>query len=133
MTQKLTRYLFAFLPPVLWAALIFLLSSYSVLPSFELSTLDFIFKKSAHMFVYAVLYWLLFRGVRISLNLKKSSLAPNTINTYLLWLPLILVFCYSLTDEIHQSFVPGRHGTLRDMGYDMLGVLIVWLRKYQYI
>jgi len=131
--KKIVLYLFAFLPPVLWAALIFLLSSYSVLPSFELSTLDFIFKKSAHMFVYAVLYWLLFRGVRISLNLKKSSLAPNTINTYLLWLPLILVFCYSLTDEIHQSFVPGRHGTLRDMGYDMLGVLIVWLRKYQYI
>lgn len=123
--QPLSRWLLAYFPPFAWATVIYLFSSQGVLPSFELSTIDFIFKKSAHMFVYAVLYFLLWRSV-------QQTIAPPQKQIH--WvLPLVLTFIYALTDEIHQNFVPGRYGTIRDTGYDMLGASIVFMRQYRYI
>jgi len=115
----------AYLPVILWAILIFFLSSRQVLPGFEVSLLDFLFKKLAHMFVFAVLYIFSMRAVRMSFSSKKIYLQ--------LFLPIALVIFYALTDEIHQSFVPNRYATLRDVGYDMLGALFVFLKKYKYI
>ena len=37
---------------------------------------------------------------------------------------LIFVTAFAATDEIHQSFVPGRHPDWLDLGYDALGALI---------
>ena len=37
---------------------------------------------------------------------------------------LIFVTAFAATDEIHQSFVPGRHPAWLDLGYDALGALI---------
>ncbi len=34
----------------------------------------------------------------------------------------LFCFLYALTDEFHQSFVPGRYPDLYDIGADMLGV-----------
>jgi VanZ family protein len=117
----------AFLPPVLWAALIFYLSSQSSLQGFELDTLDFVFKKSAHMFVYGVLYWLFYRAAQLVLNKTAQK-------QHWQWsLPLIAIIIYAISDELHQTFVPGRTGTLRDIGYDTLGASIVFLWKYRYI
>lgn len=115
----------AWLPPVAWALMIYTLSDQGVLPSFTEVWYDFIFKKSAHIFVYAVLYWLLFRGVKLTLQGKFSNRT---------WaFALALTFIYAASDELHQMFVPGRYGTIRDVGYDMLGAGIVLLRQYQYI
>jgi VanZ family protein len=40
---------------------------------------------------------------------------------------------FALSDEYHQTFVPGRGGTLRDVGIDGLGVALActlaWLRR----
>lgn len=102
-----------------WAGLIFFLSDQEVLPGFSTSIYDFVFKKSAHMFVYAVLYLLLFRAY------KKTNGSKITKKHYLF--PVLLSFIYALVDELHQSIVPGRHPTVRDAGYDMLGVLTVLL------
>jgi len=46
-----------------------------------------------------------------------------------LWLAWLLAVLYSLTDEYHQSFVPGRHPSLLDaLFFDALGALIaLWL------
>lgn len=115
----------AFVPPTLWAAGIFFLSAQGILPSFEFSTIDFIFKKSSHMFVYAVLYFLLWRAV-------QKTIPGSQKNIHWL-LPLALTFLYAISDELHQYTVPGRYGTLRDIGYDMLGVGIVFLLQYRYI
>lgn len=123
--NTLRKWLIAYLPPVLWALFIFLLSSQGILPSFEISTVDFFFKKTAHMFVYAVLYFLLWRAVKLSI--------PGPTRQIHWMLPIILTITYALTDEFHQNFVPGRYGTLRDVGYDMLGAGIVFLRQYRYI
>lgn len=115
----------AYLPPTLWAAGIFFLSAQGMLPSFEFSTLDFIFKKSSHMFVYGVLYFLLWRAVQITIPGPQRAIH---------WiLPLSLTLLYAMSDELHQNTVPGRSATFRDIGYDILGTGIVFLLQYRYI
>ena len=122
----------AWLPPVAWALFIYLLSDQGVIPSFSEVWHDFIFKKSAHMFVYAVLYFLFHRAVALTLT-KNSAEAPSNLSSRVFIFALILTFLYASSDELHQMFVPGRYGTIRDVGYDMLGAGIVLLRQYQYI
>ena len=123
----ITSWLSAWLPPFIWAGVIFLFSSQSILPGFETNTYDFIFKKLAHITVYGILYFLVFRAVDISLKPKKK-----TSPTY--WLvPFAVILLYAISDEIHQSFIPGRHATMRDVGYDLLGGLSVFLRIHGYI
>ncbi len=113
----------AFTPAVLWALLIFIFSEQEMLPSLSLSAPDFVFKKSAHMFVYAVLYLLLLKGFqRIGYSLQK------------IWLRvLIICFLYAVSDELHQAAVAGRTGTVRDVGYDMLGASLIFLKQFSYI
>lgn len=119
----------ALLPPIAWAALIFILSSQSVLPGIEISTLDFVAKKTAHMIVYAVLYILLYRATAI----LTDTMPTGKRQQWLLYAPIFLCFAYAISDEIHQSFVPNRFGTVRDVGYDMLGTSIAFLKVYRYI
>jgi VanZ family protein len=121
----LRKYLLAYSLPTLWAGFIFLLSNQEVLPGFTISAYDFIFKKAAHMFVYALLYLLLFRAY------QKTTDKPLHRQSYTI--PLFISFLYALTDELHQGLVPGRHPTLRDAGYDMLGVLTVLLHQLKYL
>ena len=118
-------YFLAYLVPTLWAAFIFILSAQEVLPGFSVSVYDFIFKKCAHMFVYAVLYFLLFRAY------QKTNGKKITRKSYLI--PILISLLYSLLDEFHQSTVPGRRSTLRDAGYDMLGVTTVLLYQLKLI
>ena len=114
----------AFLPAVVWAGFIYYLSAQQVLPSLTLSTWDFLFKKTAHMFVYAVLYLLLFKAFK-----QTASLTGHKV-----WLlPLVLTLAYATFDEAHQAFTPGRHGTVRDVGFDALGVSLILMRKFGYI
>lgn len=115
----------AWLPPVVWAISIFLLSSQGILPSLTEVWHDFVFKKLAHIGVYAVLYILLYRGV--SLTILKYH------ETRRWQLALVLCLLYAISDELHQMVVPGRYGTLRDVGYDMLGASIVLLRQHRYV
>jgi len=46
----------------------------------------------------------------------------ETIYKYLL--TLILTLGYGLLDEWHQTFVPGRFGSLTDVGFDLTGAVI---------
>ena len=117
--QSIWLWVKAYAPAVTWAALIFALSSQSTLPGFEESVLNFVFKKSAHIVVYAVLYFLFFRAVT---QTTKPTTSPR-------WgIPLFLCLLYAVTDELHQSLVPGRYPTFRDIGYDMLGASVALLK-----
>ena len=95
-----------YLPAVLWMALIFFLSSRSDLPGVSNYFWEFLFKKSGHLFVYFVLtlIWLY--------TLTKNKVVNSIVYT----------FAYAFTDEIHQLFVPGRTGMLRDVYIDLIGV-----------
>lgn len=117
------NHLTAFLPSLIWAGVIFIFSAQQVLPSLHLSTLDFLFKKSAHMFVYGVLYWLVYRGLS----------QVDTPSSQKWWIAMIICLIYAASDEFHQSLVSGRSATLRDVGYDFLGAGLVLLRKKDYI
>ncbi len=119
------KVLIAYLPPTMWAALIFIFSSQSILPGFEESALNFIFKKLAHISVYLVLYLLVVHAVISTISEKRSK-------TVIL-LPICICLMYAVSDEFHQSLVPGRYATLRDIGYDSLGIGIAFLKKYGYI
>ncbi len=92
------------LPIVLWAALIFALSSIPSLGT-GLGTWDLVLRKLAHGTEYAMLGALLARALPA--------------------LPaLVAGVAYAITDEVHQSFVPGRQGTPLDVAVDGLGVVI---------
>jgi VanZ family protein len=92
------------LPVVVWAALIFAVSSVPSLDS-GLGTWDLGLRKLAHLAEYAVLGALLARAL--------PELAAQ-------WAGI----AYAASDELHQAFVPGRFGSLLDVAIDAAGVLV---------
>lgn len=118
-------YLKAYTPVAIWAGLIFWFSSQQTLPGPEDVMWNFFFKKIAHIFVYAGLYFWIFRAFALTLSPKDKRI--------IFYAPLFLTILYALSDEIHQSYVSGRTATLRDVGYDFLGASIVMLRKFKLI
>ncbi len=91
-------------PVVLWAGLIFGLSSVPDLGT-GLGTWDLALRKLAHFCEYAVLGALLLRAVGREALAAAAGVA------------------YAATDELHQRFVPGRQAALRDVAIDAAGVL----------
>jgi hypothetical protein len=91
-------------PVVAWAALIFALSSIPDLGT-GLGLWDLALRKLAHAAEFAILAALLVRAVRDR------------------WWAIALGIAYALSDEIHQSFVPGREGAPLDLAIDSVGVI----------
>ena len=102
-------------------------------------TLSFIVRKIAHFTEYLILGVFLAldardlagRGRDPAYGLGQESAASATVS---LWLIAYLIGTfYAVTDEFHQSFVPGRSCELRDMMIDSAGVaagaLILLLMK----
>jgi VanZ family protein len=104
------------LPPILWATLIFFLSSRSDLPHLPQTTSEFVFKKTAHLCVYAILYFLTWRALHLTTH--------RHTHPKIYALALLLVVLYAISDEYHQTFTSGRTPTVRDVGFDTLGALV---------
>lgn len=123
MNQKTVTFFWAVLPPVIWAGLIFFLSSQSTLPSLEQSIFDYILKHVAHVVVFGVLFFLVQRAQHVLHPATKSS-----TNWRVILIPLTITMTYALLDEVHQSFVPNRHPSLMDLGFDLIGAgtVLVW-------
>ena len=100
-----SRALTVWLPVIAWAALIFALSSIPGL-STGLGVWDTLLRKGAHFAEYAILGALLLRA----LGREGIAVAAGV--------------AYAATDELHQHFVPGRHGSPLDVGLDALGVTL---------
>jgi VanZ family protein len=92
-------------PPLVLMAVIFFLSAQPDLSS-GLQGWDLILRKLAHMTEYGVLY-LLWR--------RALPAAPG-------WTPVAIALAYAATDEWHQTFVTGRHGTPVDVLIDAVGI-----------
>src|SRR5436190_2161828 len=116
MLVKFIRY---WLPPILWMAFIFFLSSNHRVTITRTYAIDFIIFKTLHMIEYAILYFLLFRGFY---SIKNKSLSQNQRFFY----PFILAVAYAFTDEFHQLFTPTREGRIRDVGIDTIGIFIMF-------
>jgi VanZ family protein len=100
-----SRTLTNWLPVVLWAGVIFALSSIPSLGT-GLGTWDLILRKGAHVTEYAVLAFLLVRA----LDREAPALALGVL--------------YAASDELHQAFVRGRHASPVDVAIDTVGLLI---------
>ncbi len=100
-----SRVLSAWLPVVVWAALIFTLSSVPDLGT-GLGTWDLVLRKLAHTAEYAILGLLLLRAT------GRASVA------------FVLATLYAVSDELHQALVAGRHASPLDVVIDAAGVAV---------
>jgi len=112
------KFLKFWFPVLIWAGIIFTLSS---IPNLESGLKqDFFLRKIAHILEYAILTFLLFRaGISAGWQIKKA-----------IFFSIIIAFLYALSDEYHQTFVFGRKGRLKDVGFDSIGILITGLVWY---
>jgi VanZ family protein len=92
-------------PAVLWAGLIFALSSVPDLGT-DLGVWDTILRKLANTAEFAILGALVYRA---------AESAPAAV---------LLSSAYAATDELHQAFVSGRHGSPLDWVIDTVGVVL---------
>jgi len=117
---------------VIWMIVIFLLSSevaqtssgrsaaivgvltQSLHVSLPESILTFLTRKSAHIIGYFILGILLFNVV------KEYATATKRI----VIISISLALAYAASDELHQLFVPGRSGELRDILIDTLAASV---------
>jgi VanZ family protein len=98
--------LIRFLPSVLWMAVIFYFSSRSTTGIINGQVQSLLFFKSLHLIEYAIL------GIFLYLAFKKYQYS------------VLIAYLYSLSDEFHQRFVPGREGKISDTFIDLVGILI---------
>jgi VanZ family protein len=91
-------------------ALIFALSATPDLSS-GLGAWDFALRKLAHITIFAVLWLTLARATDWRRPILTTAIA----------------IVYAISDEFHQSFVEGRHGTPVDVAIDTLGMSLAAL------
>ena len=120
---NLSKFILAWLPPVLWASLIFFFSSLPVnAPGALFNLFDFIFKKTLHVIEYAILAFLVFRALFQTFDHQNFTKYQATT--------FVICLTYAISDEFHQSFVPGRTATIRDVIIDTIGIgLALYLIK----
>jgi VanZ family protein len=107
------------LPPLLLMGVIFVLSAQPSLDS-GLGLIDLIGRKLIHFGSYALLCFLWWRALRSVTNDRNAVL-----------LAFVLASGYAVTDEFHQTFVEGRHGTPVDWAIDSAGAALVALRLWR--
>ncbi|MEI8037867.1 MAG: VanZ family protein [Verrucomicrobiota bacterium] len=141
---KLLQY---WLPPLLWMYLIFSGSGdgqsyqhsssfvepflhwlFPAMPLPQIQTIHYLVRKGAHMAEYALLAGLLWRAIR-----QTSPTRPRPWIWGEAGLALGLVFLYAASDELHQTFIPGRTGQASDVAVDVagaaVGLALLWAGK----
>jgi VanZ family protein len=116
MRMALLRGIGLWLPPIALMALIFFFSAQPDLNS-GLGTADLILRKIAHFTEYALLCFLWWRALRTVMDGRRAALVA-----------LAIASAYSITDEFHQTFVEGRHGTPVDWAIDTAGAALTAFR-----
>jgi hypothetical protein len=116
--EKVKRLFEFWLPPLIWGLLIFLSSSRPSVVVSKIYWPDFMVKKTAHMIEYGILFTLFYRALRSSF--EKKELLKLALFAFL------LTFFYAISDEYHQTFIPGRQGLPRDILIDGFGAVLAW-------
>ncbi|HUW22097.1 MAG TPA: VanZ family protein [Candidatus Bathyarchaeia archaeon] len=109
--MRFEKFVSCWLPVLVWAAVIFYLSS---VPNLRASTnpyWDEIFRSCLHGIFYAIFALLWLRPLKPLSRLKRYSGA------------VVVGFLYALSDELHQRFVPTRAFQIKDLVIDTGGLL----------
>jgi VanZ family protein len=106
---------------IAWMGVIFYLSSRSTLPRPEgvSANLEAI---AGHFIAYGVL------ALLVSFALAESGISPIRRSVY----AVLFAVTYGLSDEFHQSFVPGRDPALFDIAMDAIGAITA-LAGWQFV
>jgi VanZ family protein len=107
------RRLDLWVPPLVLMGVIFVLSDQPSLDT-GLGLLDTIGRKLVHFGEYALLCFLWWRVFSHGLPARRAIL-----------LALLVASAYAATDEYHQAFVEGRHGSPLDWAIDSAGAALV--------
>ena len=105
-----TRAWVSWAPAVVWAAVIFVLSAQPSLPSTGVSD------KHAHLVTYALLAGLCLMGLT-GWRLRRIAGGPVLV-------AFVMAVLYGVSDEWHQSFVPGRTPDAADVVADAIGAAL---------
>ena len=102
---------------------------YANINLYDVMVLNFYLRKTGHVLGYGMLSLLLLRGWRATLDPVRAWLGRVTL---LSWLGTVFV---ASMDEWHQSYIPSRTGTWRDVvldgvaGFVFLLIAYAWLRR----
>jgi VanZ family protein len=112
--KKTFRFIYFVFPIVLFAGMIFYVSSLStvVVPSLGIDLED----KLIHMSVYFIFGWLLTRAFHFG---KQEPISKKVII-----ISLLIGLFYGFSDELHQYFVPGRSSEFWDWLADSIGIIL---------
>ena len=116
---------FAWLLVAAWMVLIFLLSNQpsnesdalslgllgKIMALFNINLTDHIVRKTAHAFEYFMLASLIFNASRRTWHKSRP------------FLTFLIALLYSVSDEFHQRFIPGRAARFSDVCIDCAGVV----------
>lgn len=120
MQEKIISKLSLWIPPLLWALLIFRFSSGRVPLASSVYWQDFAVKKTGHVILFGFLGVLLYRSLRgEGVDRLKAAV----------WAVVIATF-YGATDEYHQMFTQGREARIRDVFIDGAGAGVAALFVY---
>ena len=103
------------IPPLLLMAIVFALSAQPDLNS-GLGGWDTLLRKLGHMAEFGLLWWLWWRA----LGFRRAPLA------------VAITLAYAATDELHQTFVSGRSGSVTDWAIDAAGVGLAGALAWRY-
>ena len=104
------------LPPLLLMGAIFFFSDQPSLDS-GLGAIDLIGRKLIHFAEYALLTFLWWRALVTVTSPGRAALFA-----------FLMASGYAVTDEFHQTFVEGRHGSPVDWAIDSAGAALVALK-----
>lgn len=123
MGKKILRFLSLWLPPLLWAAMIFKFSSGRVPMASQVYWQDFMVKKTGHVILFSTLSVLIYRGlIGGGVNRKKAAI-----------LAVVISLLYGASDEFHQMYTQGREARVRDVLIDGTGAGLVMFVIYRFI
>lgn len=86
---------------------------------FVMSMTEHMLRKGAHMTEYAILGVLLLLSMRQYLRGTEKE-----TEGYRILIAFVIGVLYAVSDEYHQTFVPGRSGEIKDVCIDSVGVVI---------
>jgi VanZ family protein len=85
----------------------------------SVGSVQFFVRKAGHVSEYLVLCLLALRAIRSSLFVSRGSWSWRAAG-----LALLLSGVYAVSDEFHQSFVPSRGASPRDVAIDVSGATL---------